>query len=126
MGCLLLGRVHLTPREFVERRFHRLYAHVLAILDLLRPTIFQRTEVWDMMAQYFGLLEALPSSPSQAFVPLITKLVQFLCHAMEAPTALPLLFLTHQRRHLLMYVPSNSEILNSELMHSFLPPPPAA
>lgn len=78
MAALLHGRTHLNFQEF---RQHHLgcFLHVLGLLELLQPQIFQSEHqgaLWDCLRSFLGLLLNYRKS-SRALAPFISRFVQF-------------------------------------------------
>ena len=59
IGVLLQGRIHLNFREFRVRGHLSFFHHILGILDLLEPTLFdQETQpLHAVFEAYFHLLQ---------------------------------------------------------------------
>lgn len=59
MAALLHGRVHLNFQEFRQQNHLTFFIHVLGILELLQPQVFQnehQVALWDCLLSFIRLL----------------------------------------------------------------------
>lgn len=88
LASLLEGRGHVSTTEFLERQYPRLFLHVLALLDSLRPRIFDAEGLRSMMESYLVVLSSLTSAERE-LVPLVSKFINFMCfYAVADPHSL--------------------------------------
>eukprot|EP01119_Soliformovum_irregulare_P012513 TRINITY_DN3254_c0_g1_i1.p1 TRINITY_DN3254_c0_g1~~TRINITY_DN3254_c0_g1_i1.p1 ORF type:complete len:1741 (+),score=643.50 TRINITY_DN3254_c0_g1_i1:485-5707(+) len=79
LASLLEGRGNVGTSEFLERQYPRLFIHVLALLDSLRPKIFQIEGLKPMMLSFILVLNSI-NTFEKDLVPLISKMINFLCY----------------------------------------------
>ena len=77
LGALVDARAGVSPTEFVTRQHHRVLIHVLGILDALRPSIFDSSDLEEVLNNCFALLESTDSFHKPLLF-LISKLADFL------------------------------------------------
>lgn len=59
IAALLHGRVHLNFQEFRQQNHLTFFIHVLGILELLQPQVFQnehQAALWDCLLSFIRLL----------------------------------------------------------------------
>ncbi|XP_074866589.1 integrator complex subunit 1 isoform X2 [Carettochelys insculpta] len=91
IAALLHGRVHLNFQEFRQQNHLAFFIHVLGILELLQPQVFQSEHqgaLWDCLLSFIRLLLNYRKS-SRHLAAFITKFVQFIhkyitCNAQAA------------------------------------------
>ncbi|NXJ71264.1 INT1 protein, partial [Rostratula benghalensis] len=91
IAALLHGRVHLNFQEFRQQNHLTFFIHVLGILELLQPQVFQnehQTALWDCLLSFIRLLLNYRKS-SRHLAAFISKFVQFIhkyitCNAQAA------------------------------------------
>nr|XP_014436471.1 integrator complex subunit 1 isoform X1 [Pelodiscus sinensis] len=91
IAALLHGRVHLNFQEFRQQNHLTFFIHVLGILELLQPQVFQSEHqgaLWDCLLSFIRLLLNYRRS-SRHLAAFITKFVQFIhkyitCNAQAA------------------------------------------
>ncbi|XP_015732435.1 integrator complex subunit 1 isoform X1 [Coturnix japonica] len=91
IAALLHGRVHLNFQEFRQQNHLTFFIHVLGILELLQPQVFQnehQTALWDCLLSFIRLLLNYRKS-SRHLAAFISKYVQFIqkyitCNAQAA------------------------------------------
>eukprot|EP00026_Physarum_polycephalum_P001658 Phypoly_transcript_01660.p1 GENE.Phypoly_transcript_01660~~Phypoly_transcript_01660.p1 ORF type:complete len:1059 (+),score=226.04 Phypoly_transcript_01660:1-3177(+) len=110
LNALLSGRGHIAAHEFVARNYHRLYLHVLGILDILRPTVFESPALPGILTTYFELLGPNQKQNKQ-LMGLIGKFVDFLCHfALECEDVDVISRHSHQLKNTLQVYPDLKKI----------------
>uniref|UniRef100_A0A8D0G6X8 Integrator complex subunit 1 n=1 Tax=Sphenodon punctatus TaxID=8508 RepID=A0A8D0G6X8_SPHPU len=80
IAALLHGRVHLNFQEFRQQNHLTFFIHVLGILELLQPQVFQSEHqgvLWDCLLSFIRLLLNYRKS-SRHLAAFITKFVQFI------------------------------------------------
>lgn len=80
IAALLHGRVHLNFQEFRQQNHLTFFLHVLGILELLQPQVFQgehQVALWDCLLSFIRLLLSYRKS-SRHLAAFITKFVQFI------------------------------------------------
>ncbi|KAF7243078.1 Integrator complex subunit 1, partial [Varanus komodoensis] len=80
VAALLHGRVHLNFQEFRQQNHLTFFIHVLGILELLQPQVFQSEHqgaLWDCLLSFIRLLLSYRKS-SRHLATFITKFVQFI------------------------------------------------
>ncbi|WAQ97691.1 INT1-like protein [Mya arenaria] len=75
---LLKGKTGFTFTEFRQRNLLLLYEHVLGILELLVPAVFEHKLLNTVLDEYFSFLQAYGQLTLRKLVGLISRLVQFL------------------------------------------------
>ncbi|NXF29595.1 INT1 protein, partial [Nyctibius bracteatus] len=91
IAALLHGRVHLNFQEFRQQNHLTFFVHVLGILELLQPQVFQnehQAALWDCLLSFIRLLLNYRKS-SRHLAAFISKFVQFIhkyitCNAQAA------------------------------------------
>ncbi|XP_037240622.1 integrator complex subunit 1 isoform X1 [Falco biarmicus] len=91
IAALLHGRVHLNFQEFRQQNHLTFFIHVLGILELLQPQVFQsehQVALWDCLLSFIRLLLNYRKS-SRHLAAFISKFVQFIhkyitCNAQAA------------------------------------------
>ncbi|XP_058278588.1 integrator complex subunit 1 isoform X2 [Hirundo rustica] len=91
IAALLHGRVHLNFQEFRQQNHLTFFIHVLGILELLQPQVFQnehQAALWDCLLSFIRLLLNYRRS-SRHLAAFISKFVQFIhkyitCNAQAA------------------------------------------
>lgn len=91
IAALLHGRVHLNFQEFRQQNHLTFFIHVLGILELLQPQVFQnehQAALWDCLLSFIRLLLNYRKS-SRHLAAFISKYVQFIqkyitCNAQAA------------------------------------------
>ncbi|NXW01414.1 INT1 protein, partial [Fregetta grallaria] len=91
IAALLHGRVHLNFQEFRQQNHLTFFIHVLGILELLQPQVFQnehQAALWDCLLSFIRLLLNYRKS-SRHLAAFISKFVQFIhkyitCNAQAA------------------------------------------
>ncbi|XP_030315605.1 integrator complex subunit 1 isoform X1 [Calypte anna] len=91
IAALLHGRVHLNFQEFRQQNHLTFFMHVLGILELLQPQVFQnehQAALWDCLLSFIRLLLNYRKS-SRHLAAFISKFVQFIhkyitCNAQAA------------------------------------------
>nr|XP_034987340.1 integrator complex subunit 1 [Zootoca vivipara] len=80
IAALLHGRVHLNFQEFRQQNHLTFFLHVLGILELLQPQVFQsehQEALWDCLLSFIRLLLSYRKS-SRHLAAFISKFVQFI------------------------------------------------
>ncbi|XP_064630438.1 integrator complex subunit 1-like isoform X2 [Lineus longissimus] len=79
MAALLKGRTHFTIGEFRHKNHHILFTHVLGILELLMPQVFQKeyTSLGDIIEAYFAAIGNY-GFQNPLLMPLINKFIHFI------------------------------------------------
>ncbi|XP_023569170.1 integrator complex subunit 1 isoform X3 [Octodon degus] len=80
MAALLHGRTHLNFQEFRQQGHLTFFLHVLGLLGLLQPHVFQSAHqgaLWDCLRSFVRLLLNYRKS-SRHLAPFISKFVQFI------------------------------------------------
>ncbi|KAL7979401.1 hypothetical protein Chor_015425 [Crotalus horridus] len=80
IAALLHGRIHLNFQEFRQQKHLAFFLHVLGILELLQPQVFQSEHqgaLWDCLLSFIQLLLSYRKS-SRHLACFITKFVQFI------------------------------------------------
>ncbi|XP_026560396.1 integrator complex subunit 1 [Pseudonaja textilis] len=80
IAALLHGRIHLNFQEFRQQKHLAFFLHVLGILELLQPQVFQNEHqgaMWDCLLSFIQLLLSYRKS-SRHLACFITKFVQFI------------------------------------------------
>ncbi|XP_061455378.1 integrator complex subunit 1 isoform X1 [Rhineura floridana] len=80
IAALLHGRVHLNFQEFRQQNHLTFFIHVLGILELLQPQVFQSEHqgaLWDCLLSFIRLLLSYRKS-SRHLATFISKFVQFI------------------------------------------------
>ncbi|XP_062999601.1 integrator complex subunit 1 [Elgaria multicarinata webbii] len=80
VAALLHGRVHLNFQEFRQQNHLTFFLHVLGVLELLQPQVFQSEHqgaLWDCLLSFIRLLLSYRKS-SRHLAAFITKFVQFI------------------------------------------------
>ncbi|XP_070811006.1 integrator complex subunit 1 [Pituophis catenifer annectens] len=80
IAALLHGRIHLNFQEFRQQKHLAFFLHVLGILELLQPQVFQNEHqgaLWDCLLSFIQLLLSYRKS-SRHLACFITKFVQFI------------------------------------------------
>ncbi|XP_077172247.1 integrator complex subunit 1 [Paroedura picta] len=95
IAALLHGRVHLNFQEFRQQNHLAFFSHVLGILELLQPQVFQSEHqgaLWDCLLSFIHLLLSYRKS-SRHLAAFISKFVQFIHKyvASHAPAAISFL-----------------------------------
>eukprot|EP01103_Thecamoeba_quadrilineata_P004510 TRINITY_DN1423_c0_g5_i2.p1 TRINITY_DN1423_c0_g5~~TRINITY_DN1423_c0_g5_i2.p1 ORF type:complete len:946 (-),score=193.85 TRINITY_DN1423_c0_g5_i2:647-3484(-) len=80
LEAVLQGRAHVESAKFQTRQYHKLYLYILGILDVLRPFVFQRDELPQLMERYMELLKLQRDHNNKNLLLLVSKLFEFLCH----------------------------------------------
>ncbi|NXK47380.1 INT1 protein, partial [Chauna torquata] len=91
IAALLHGRVHLNFQEFRQQNHLTFFIHILGILELLQPQVFQnehQAALWDCLLSFIRLLLNYRKS-SRHLAAFISKFVQFIqkyitCNAQAA------------------------------------------
>ncbi|XP_035870708.1 integrator complex subunit 1 isoform X1 [Phyllostomus discolor] len=79
IAALLHGRTHLNFQEFRQQNHLTFFLHVLGVLELLQPQVFQSEHqgaLWDCLLSFVRLLLNYRKS-SRHLAPLLSKFVQF-------------------------------------------------
>jgi len=84
IAAQLRGRVHLKSKEFTNQQHLLVFSHVLALLDLLRPHIFNQDKLIqdglrDTLDAYFALIQA-GCLHNKELAAIVTKVMAFLHH----------------------------------------------
>uniref|UniRef100_A0A8B9R0Q3 Integrator complex subunit 1 n=1 Tax=Anas platyrhynchos TaxID=8839 RepID=A0A8B9R0Q3_ANAPL len=80
IAALLHGRVHLNFQEFRQQNHLTFFIHILGILELLQPQVFQnehQAALWDCLLSFIRLLLNYRKS-SRHLAAFISKFVQFI------------------------------------------------
>ncbi|XP_027623842.1 integrator complex subunit 1 isoform X2 [Tupaia chinensis] len=80
IAALLHGRTHLNFQEFRQQNHLTFFLHVLGVLELLQPQVFQdehQGALWDCLLSFIRLLLNYRKS-SRHLAPFINKFVQFI------------------------------------------------
>ncbi|XP_048349441.1 integrator complex subunit 1 isoform X2 [Sphaerodactylus townsendi] len=80
IAALLHGRVHLNFQEFRQQNHLTFFSHVLGVLELLQPQVFQSEHqgaLWDCLLSFIRLLLSYRKS-SRHLAAFISKFVQFI------------------------------------------------
>ncbi|XP_070617467.1 integrator complex subunit 1 isoform X1 [Erythrolamprus reginae] len=80
IAALLHGRIHLNFQEFRQQKHLAFFLHVLGVLELLQPQVFQNEHqeaLWDCLLSFIQLLLSYRKS-SRHLASFITKFVQFI------------------------------------------------
>ncbi|EGC28783.1 hypothetical protein DICPUDRAFT_100030 [Dictyostelium purpureum] len=75
---LLSGRSDTPLDQFLSRNYHHLFYQILDLLDILRPVVFNSPSLEPILCEYFTLLSSNCSSRISDFVPMISKLCDFI------------------------------------------------
>ncbi|XP_055984334.1 integrator complex subunit 1 isoform X1 [Sorex fumeus] len=119
MAALLHGRTHLNLQELRQQGHLSFFLHVLGLLELLQPQVFQSEHqgaLWDCLRSFIGLLVNYRKS-SRVLAPFISKFVQF-THtymACNAPAAVSFLQKHLDTLHDLSFDGSDLSMLKSLL-----------
>lgn len=76
IAALLHGRVHLNFQEFRQQNHLTFFIHVLGILELLQPQVFQnehQAALWDCLLSFIRLLLVGKSLLPSVYPPLATR-----------------------------------------------------
>lgn len=79
IAALLHGRTHLNFQEFRQQNHLTFFLHVLGVLELLQPQVFQSEHqgaLWDCLRSFIRLLLNYRKS-SRHLAPFLSKFVQF-------------------------------------------------
>ncbi|XP_054429276.1 integrator complex subunit 1 [Pteronotus mesoamericanus] len=79
IAALLHGRTHLNFQEFRQQNHLTFFLHVLGVLELLQPQVFQsehQVALWDCLLSFVRLLLNYRKS-SRHLAPFLSKFVQF-------------------------------------------------
>ncbi|XP_036913853.1 integrator complex subunit 1 isoform X2 [Sturnira hondurensis] len=79
IAALLHGRTHLNFQEFRQQNHLTFFLHVLGVLELLQPQVFQSEHqgaLWDCLLSFIRLLLNYRKS-SRHLAPFLSKFVQF-------------------------------------------------
>lgn len=125
IAALLHGRTHLNFQEFRQQNHLAFYLHVLGILELLQPRVFQSEHqgaLWDCLRSFIRLLLNYRKS-SRQLAPFISKFVQFIHKyvACSAPAAVAFLQKHAEPLHDLSFDNSDLVMLKSLLAGLSLP-----
>lgn len=78
IASLLKGRSSMGNTEFIERRYHKLFFHILGILDVLRPQVFKNITFNEEIIPNYLIFLANIHTFNKSFLTLIGKLMDFL------------------------------------------------
>ncbi|KAJ7305958.1 hypothetical protein JRQ81_010324 [Phrynocephalus forsythii] len=125
VAALLHGRVHLNFQEFRQQNHLTFFLHVLGILELLQPHVFQsehQEALWDCLLSFIRLLLSYRKS-SRHLAPFISKFVQFIQRYItsNAPAAIAFLQKHSDPLHDLSSDNSDLAVLKSLLAGLSLP-----
>ncbi|KAK7806505.1 hypothetical protein U0070_017497 [Myodes glareolus] len=125
IAALLHGRTHLNFQEFRQQNHLAFFLHVLGILELLQPRVFQNEHqgaLWDCLRSFVRLLLNYRKS-SRHLAPFISKFVQFIHKyvACSAPAAVAFLQKHAEPLHDLSFDNSDLVMLKSLLAGLSLP-----
>nr|XP_004666400.2 integrator complex subunit 1 isoform X2 [Jaculus jaculus] len=125
IAALLHGRTHLNFQEFRQQNHLAFFLHVLGILELLQPRVFQSEHqgaLWDCLISFIRLLLNYRKS-SRHLAPFISKFVQFIHKyvACSAPAAVSFLQKHAEPLHDLSFDNSDLAMLKSLLAGLSLP-----
>lgn len=125
IAALLHGRTHLNFQEFRQQNHLTFFLHVLGLLELLQPQVFQSEHqgaLWDCLRSFLHLLLNYRKS-SRHLAPFISKFVQ-LTHkyvTCNAPAAISFLQKHSDALHDLSFDSSDLVMLKSLLAGLSLP-----
>ncbi|KAK2501810.1 hypothetical protein MC885_012622 [Smutsia gigantea] len=125
IAALLHGRTHLNFQEFRQQNHLTFFLHVLGLLELLQPQVFQSEHqgaLWDCLRSFLRLLLNYRKS-SRHLAPFISKFVQ-LTHkyvTCNAPAAISFLQKHSDALHDLSFDSSDLAMLKSLLAGLSLP-----
>ncbi|XP_052023556.1 integrator complex subunit 1 isoform X5 [Apodemus sylvaticus] len=125
IAALLHGRTHLNFQEFRQQNHLAFFLHVLGILELLQPRVFQSEHqgaLWDCLRSFIRLLLNYRKS-SRQLAPFISKFVQFIHKYVgcSAPAAVAFLQKHAEPLHDLSFDNSDLVMLKSLLAGLSLP-----
>ncbi|XP_073647922.1 integrator complex subunit 1 isoform X1 [Tursiops truncatus] len=125
IAALLHGRSHLNFQEFRQQSHLTFFLHVLGILELLQPHVFQSEHqgaLWDCLLSFLRLLLNYRKS-SRHLAPFISKFVQFTHKYItcNAPAAIAFLQKHSDALHDLSFDSSDLVMLKSLLAGLSLP-----
>ncbi|TKC49787.1 hypothetical protein EI555_002508 [Monodon monoceros] len=125
IAALLHGRSHLNFQEFRQQSHLTFFLHVLGILELLQPHVFQSEHqgaLWDCLLSFLRLLLNYRKS-SRHLAPFISKFVQFTHKYItcNAPAAIAFLQKHSDTLHDLSFDSSDLVMLKSLLAGLSLP-----
>ncbi|XP_073931481.1 integrator complex subunit 1 [Castor canadensis] len=125
VAALLHGRTHLNFQEFRQQNHLAFFLHVLGILQLLQPRVFQSEHqgaLWDCLLSFIRLLLNYRKS-SRHLAPFISKFVQFIHTYItcRAPAAVAFLQKHAEPLHDLSFDNSDLVMLKSLLAGLSLP-----
>nr|XP_026261451.1 integrator complex subunit 1 isoform X1 [Urocitellus parryii] len=125
IAALLHGRTHLNFQEFRQQNHLTFFMHVLGILELLQPRVFQSEHqgaLWDCLLSFIRLLLNYRKS-SRHLAPFISKFVQFIHKYItcSAPAAVSFLQKHAEPLHDLSFDNSDLMMLKSLLAGLSLP-----
>nr|AAH63266.1 Integrator complex subunit 1 [Mus musculus] len=125
IAALLHGRTHLNFQEFRQQNHLAFFLHVLGILELLQPRVFQSEHqgaLWDCLRSFIRLLLNYRKS-SRHLAPFISKFVQFIHKYVgcSAPAAVAFLQKHAEPLHDLSFDNSDLVMLKSLLAGLSLP-----
>ncbi|XP_047389738.1 integrator complex subunit 1 isoform X2 [Sciurus carolinensis] len=125
IAALLHGRTHLNFQEFRQQNHLTFFLHVLGILELLQPRVFQSEHqgaLWDCLLSFIRLLLNYRKS-SRHLAPFISKFVQFIHKYItcSAPAAVSFLQKHAEPLHDLSFDNSDLVMLKSLLAGLSLP-----
>ncbi|KAF6280826.1 integrator complex subunit 1 [Rhinolophus ferrumequinum] len=125
IAALLHGRTHLNFQEFRQQSHLTFFLHVLGVLELLQPHVFQSEHqgaLWDCLLSFIRLLLNYRKS-SRHLAPFINKFVQFTHRYItcNAPAAVAFLQKHSDALHDLSFDSSDLVMLKSLLAGLSLP-----
>nr|KAF6480427.1 integrator complex subunit 1 [Molossus molossus] len=125
IAALLHGRTHLNFQEFRQQNHLTFFLHVLGVLELLQPQVFQSEHqgaLWDCLLSFVRLLLNYRKS-SRHLAPFLSKFVQFTHKyiACNAPAAVAFLQKHSDALHDLSFDSSDLVMLKSLLAGLSLP-----
>ncbi|XP_057603817.1 integrator complex subunit 1 isoform X2 [Hippopotamus amphibius kiboko] len=125
IAALLHGRTHLNFQEFRQQNHLTFFLHVLGVLELLQPQVFQgehQGALWDCLLSFLRLLLNYRKS-SRHLAPFISKFVQFTHKYItcNAPAAVAFLQKHSDALHDLSFDSSDLVMLKSLLAGLSLP-----
>ncbi|XP_066129613.1 integrator complex subunit 1 isoform X1 [Saccopteryx bilineata] len=125
IAALLHGRTHLNFQEFRQQNHLTFFQHVLGVLELLQPQVFQSEHqgaLWDCLLSFIRLLLNYRKS-SRHLAPFLSKFVQFTHKyiACNAPAAIAFLQKHSDALHDLSFDSSDLVMLKSLLAGLSLP-----
>ncbi|XP_045432794.1 integrator complex subunit 1 isoform X2 [Pipistrellus kuhlii] len=125
IAALLHGRTHLNFQEFRQQNHLTFFLHVLGVLELLQPQVFQSEHqgaLWDCLRSFIRLLLNYRKS-SRHLAPFLSKFVQFTHQyvACNAPAAAAFLQKHADSLHDLSFDSSDLVTLKSLLAGLSLP-----